>query len=134
MDVKAIRQGLATAAGTITTLRCYRTLPGAINPPAFAPVELEMAYHNTFSNARGLTDVTFTCGVYVPDTDQGSDLLDGFMAETGAGSVAAALEADKTLGGVAKTLIVQKVRGVGRLYDVGDTQYLGGMIDVRVWA
>lgn len=134
MDVKGIRQGLADAADTINGLRCYRTLPGAVQPPAFAPVELEMEYHKSFSSARGLTEVTFTCGVYVPDTDQGSDLLDGFMAEAGSGSVAAAIEADKTLGGKAKTLIVTRIRGVGRIYEVGGEQLLGGMIDVRVWA
>lgn len=134
MDVEQIQQGLANAADTIAGLQCLPALPGAIEPPTFAPVEFELAYHNTFSNARGLTDLTFTCGVYAPDTDEGRKLLVGFLTETGTGSIPAALESDKTLGGAAKTLIVQRVRGAYRLYEVGDTQYLGAMIDVRVWA
>jgi hypothetical protein len=134
VDVEAIQQGLANAADTITGLRCFPALPGTINPPTFAPVEFELAYHGTFSATRGLTEITFTCGVYASDSDQGRKQLLPFLAETGAGSVPAALEADKTLGGAAKTLVVQRVRGAYRLYEVGGTDYLGAMIDVKVWA
>lgn len=134
MDVEAIQQGLANAADTITGLRCYPALPGAINPPVFAPTEFTMDYHGTFSATRGLTSLVFTCGVFAPDTDEGRKILVAFLAETGASSIPAALESDKTLGGVCKTLIVQRVRGAYRLYDVGDTQYLGAMIDVALWA
>jgi hypothetical protein len=134
MDVELIQQALSDAADTITGLRCYPALPGNIAPPTFAPVEFEMAYHGTFSASRGLTEMTFTCGVFAPDSDQGRKLLVGFLAETGSGSVPAALESDKTLGGKAKTLVVQRVRGAYRLYNVGGTDYLGAMIDVKVWA
>lgn len=134
MDVEAIQQGLANAADTITGLRCFPALPGSINPPTFAVVEFELGYHGTFSPARGLTEVTFTCGVYASDSDQGRKQLLPFLTETGATSIPAALEADKTLGGMAKTLVVQRVRGAYRLYEVGGTDYLGAMIDVKVWA
>lgn len=133
MDVEAIQQGLANAADTITGLRCFSALPGTINPPTFAVTEFELEYHGTFSAARGLSTLMFTCGVFAPDSDEGRKLLLPFLAETGAGSVPAALESDKTLGGVCKTLVVQRVRGAYRLYEVGGTQYLGAMIDVKVW-
>jgi hypothetical protein len=131
MDVRALQQGLSNAADTIAGLRCYPTLPDLINPPAFAPVEFELAYHQTFG---GLTDITFVCGVYVPNDPAGDKLLVGFVAAAGAGSIPAALESDKTLGGVAKTLVVQRVRGAGRVYSIGGNPYLGATIDVRVWA
>lgn len=134
MDVEQIQQGLATAAATITGLRTFPQLPGAIEPPTFAPVEVEMAYHQTFSPSRGLTGLTVTCGVYAPDTDQGRKLLVGYLAETGSGSIPAALEADKTLGGKAKQLIVRRVRGAYRLYEIGGVDYLGALLDVEVWA
>ena len=134
MDIEAIQQGLANAADTIAGLRCYSALPGSINPPTFAKVEFELDYHGTFSPSRGLTALVFTCGVYAPDTDAGRKLLLPFIAEAGASSVPAALEADKTLGGVAKTLVVQRVRGAYRLYEIGGVSYLGAMIDVKVWA
>lgn len=134
MDIEAIQQGMANAAGTIAGLRCFPALPGSINPPTFAPVEFELSYHGTFSPARGLTEIMFTCGVYAPDSDAGRKLLLPFIAEAGASSIPAALEADKTLGGVARTLIVQRVRGAYRLYEIGAVSYLGAMIDVKVWA
>lgn len=134
MDIEAIQQGLANAAGTIAGLRAYPKLPDSINPPTFAVVEFELDYHGTFSPARGLTQLAFTCGVYNTDSDAGRKQLLPFLAETGASSIPAALEADKTLGGVARTLVVQRVRGAYRLYEVGDTPYLGAMIDVKVWA
>lgn len=137
MDVEAIQQGLANAADTINStpvLRCFPQLPGSINPPTFAPVEFELEYHKTFSAARGLTELTFTCGVYATNSDEGRKILVALLAETGSRSVPAALEADKTLAGACKTLLVQRVRGAYRLYTVGETDYLGAMIDVKVWA
>jgi hypothetical protein len=134
IDVEAIHEAIATAGATITGLRCFASLPGAINPPTFAPVEFEQDYHQTFGNAGGLTVLTFTCGVYTPDTPEGRKLLLPYLAPAGDGSILAALESDKTLGGTVKTLIVRRVRGAYRLYEVGDTTYLGAMIEITVWA
>lgn len=132
-DFQAIQTGLATAAATISGLRTFSTLPGAINPPTFAPVELDLSYDQTFS---GLTQTLFTCGLYVSagDDPTGRVALAGYLAPTGTGSVKAALESDKTLGGVSKTLVVERVRGAYRLYNIGGTDYLGATFDVRVWA
>ena len=124
---------LAPAEFTVSGLRGYPSLPGAINPPVFAPTEFELAYHQTFG---GLVDLTFTCGLFTSkgDTDAGRKALLGFLAPSGSGSVLAALETDKTLGGVCKTLIVRRVRGAYRLYEIGGTEYLGALVDVEVWA
>ncbi len=134
IDIEAIQQGLANAADTISGLQALTALHGAITPPTFAVTEFELEYHKTFSATRGLTELIFTCGVFAPDSEQGRKLLMPLLSETGTSSVPAALESDKTLSGVCKTLIVQKVRGAYRLYDVGGTDYIGGMIDVKVWA
>lgn len=134
MDIELIQQALADAADTIAGLRCYPVLPGSINPPTFAVTEFELAYHGTFSATRGLTEITFTCGVFASDDERGRKQLLPFLAETGSSSVPAALESDKTLGGKCKQLVVQRVRGAYRLYEVGGTDYLGAMIDVKVWA
>jgi len=133
MDVQAIEQGLANAAAAITGLRCFPTLPDSINPPTFAPVDLGIEYHQAF---RGLTNQLFTCGAYVSAgyTDAGRVLLAGYMAESGSSSIPAALEANKTLGGVCGDIIVERVRGAYRLYTVGGSDYMGAMFDVRVWA
>lgn len=133
MDIEAIQAGFATAANTITGLRGYPSLPGAINPPAAAPTEFEMTYHQSFG---GLSDIMFTIGVFTSkgDTDTGRKALMGFLAPSGPGSLPAAFEADKTLGGSCKTLIVRRVRGAYRLYEIAGTEYLGALLDVEVWA
>src|SRR5690349_21648793 len=109
MDVEAIHEGLATAAGTISGLRAFASLPGAINPPVFAPTEFTQEYHQTFSPAGGMTKLEFSCGVFTSegDNDAGRKSLVGYLAETGSSSLLAAIEADKTLGGVCKTLNVK---------------------------
>lgn len=135
MDVQAIQQALATAAGNISGLRAFATVPDAINPPTFGVIEMEVEYNKTFSTS-GLTEMLFTCGVYTSMgyTDVGKTTLVGYMSPTGSGSVKAALEADKTLSGNCSTLHVERVKGAYRLYTIGGTDYLGALYDVRVWA
>lgn len=139
MDVEAISEALASAAATATdaagnAIRTFASVPGAINPPVFAPTEFEIDYHQSF--AGGLNAATFTCGVFASkgDTPTGRKALLGFLAPTGTGSVPAALETDKTLGGACKQLIVRRVRGAYRLYEIGGVEYLGALLDVEVWA
>lgn len=138
MDVEAIHEGLATAAGTVAGLRSYASLPGSINPPVFAPTEFELNYNKTFktASAAGMSEILFTCGLFtsIGDDPTGRKALMGFLAPSGSGSVKAALESDRTLSGVAKTLLVERVRGAYRLYEIGGVEYLGAMLDVRVWA
>jgi len=137
MDIQAIQQGLAAAAATITGLRGYPSLIDAINPPAFAPVELELSYDRTFqAGAYGMVETLFSCGLYVSrgDSDAGRAALVGYLAPTGPTSIKAALEANRSLGGTAKNLEVERVRGAYRLYTIGLTDYLGAVFDVRVWS
>lgn len=133
MDIQAIQQALADAAGAITGLNTFPSLPDAIEPPTFAPIELELTYHRTFGN---LSEILFTCGIYVSrgDSETGRALLVGYLAESGDTSIAAALEADQTLGGAAKALVVERARGAYRLYTIAGTDYLGTNFDVRVWS
>jgi len=135
MDVAAVQQGFATAAGAVSGLRTYATLPDAINPPVFAVIEQDLDFQQTFG-VGGLTDTLFHPGVFVSrgDTPAGRTLLAGYIAPDGAASIRAALETDRTLGGTCKTLIVERVRGSGRLYEIAGVMYLGATFDVRVWA
>lgn len=136
MDVAAIQQGMATAVVNVTGLKqAFATLPDSIEPPTFAPTEVEIDYDQAFG-AGSLTQNLFTCGVFTSrgDSQTGRAALAGFLAPTGSGSIKAALESDRTLGGVAKTLRVERARGAYRLYTIGGIDYLGCMIDVRVWA
>lgn len=133
-DLEAIQQGFASSVSGISGLQALPALHGVINPPTFAVTEFELEYHKTYSATRGLTEMVFTCGVFASDSEQGRKLLMPLLSNDGATSVVAAIESDKTLAGSCKTLKVEKVRGAYRLYDVGDSSYIGAMIDVRVWA
>lgn len=146
MDVEAIHEGIANACnllpitiGSMTLkLRAYASLPGSIQPPVLAPVEMGGDYHQTFSggSGAGLNAPTFQLGLFTSlgDLDSGRKILTACLAETGPSSVLAALEADRTLGGKCKALIVTRYHGAYRLYEVGGTSYLGSMIEVKVWA
>jgi hypothetical protein len=136
MDLEAVQQGLADAASAVTgppKLRGFASLPGAITPPVFAPTELELAYDQAFGG--GLVTVMFTCGVFtsIGDTPAGRSALMGYLDRDGTSSVKAALELDKTLGGVCKTLTTRRARGAYRLYEIGGVDYLGALLDVEVW-
>ena len=138
MDPQAIQQGLANAVKTLDGInQALPSLPDSINPPTFAGVEYEIDYNQTFGIGAGaLSQPLFSAGIFTSrgDTPQGQALLARYLAVDGPTSIKWALELDRTLGGVCKTLIVERVRGAGRLYTIGGADYLGATFDVRVWA
>ncbi len=141
MDIQAVQVGLANAADNITGVRSYPTLPDAITPSStgvvFAVTEFALDYNQTMrgNSSIGMVETLFSCGVYAMRSDDaGRANLVNFLAPAGALSVKAALEADRTLGGACTTLIVERVRGAYRLYNIGSTEFLGAVIDVRVWS
>lgn len=137
MDPTAVQQGIATATSVITGLQTFAALPDAIDPPTLGTTEVEWTFDNTFrGSGYGLVEAAYVVGVFVSrgDSDKGRSLLVDYLAPSGSSSIKAAIETDLTLGGACKTLIVERVRGAYRLYTVGGTDYLGALIDVRVWA
>ena len=67
-----------------------------------------------------------------PFNDEPCLFLRRFLRPSGPGSIKAALEADRTLGGLVDALVVAKRFGYG-VYDVGGIDYLGARFTVRVW-
>lgn len=106
MNPTAVRAGLATALDTITGLRCFDNVPDSLAPPAAVvePVEVNFDY----AMQRGLDNYKAFVLVIVGRMSErsASDRLDAYLAPSGAGSVKAALEADKTLGGACSSLQV----------------------------
>lgn len=132
MDITAVFEGLAAAAATVKGLRCHAFMPDAIVPPTFYIVEAEIQYDQAF--ARGMDDYNpITCRVLSSRaTDRGGQQkLQAYMKGAGPLSVKAALEADRTLGGVCDSLHVTGVRGFGQ-YEHGGTDYVGADWMVRV--
>ncbi len=104
MNPTAVRQGLTTALDTITGLRCFDYVPDSLSPPAAVvePLEIEYGVSMTASGIdyyRG-----FVLVIVGRMSDRSSqDRLDAYLASSGASSVVAAIEADRTLSGSCST-------------------------------
>lgn len=107
MTPTAVRQGLATALDTITGLRCFDYVPDGIPTPAAIVEPLEITYHEASISSGTNYYRAYILVVVGRMSDRSSqDRIDAYIANTGASSIPAALEADKTLGGACSTLVV----------------------------
>lgn len=106
MTPNGVRAGLATALETISGLRSFEYVPDSLTPPAAVVEPLEVTYHSSMQN--GLVEYRAYVLVIVGRmSDRSSQArLDSYVATSGAGSVKAAIEADKTLGGACANLTV----------------------------
>ena len=129
MDLADVRDALAGI--TITDLDPYPFIPDSISPPTLAVGRMQIDYDQTFG---GLEQAVVTLHVFASraDSQEGQATLLPFMAGTGASSIKAALEADRTLDGACDTLRVESCEGPG-LVDVGGIQFWSSSWTVRVW-
>jgi hypothetical protein len=106
MNPTAVRQGLSAALDTITGLRCFDYVPDTVAPPAAVVEPVEVMFDEAMR--RGLDVYKCYALVIVGRMSErsASDRLDAYLASSGAGSVKAAIEADRTLGGACSTLNV----------------------------
>lgn len=130
----AVRSGLKTRLATIIGLRCYDVVPAKPELPA-AIVQGPELIDFDFTMARGADRHEIPILVIVSQaSDRAAQAsLDGYIAGAGAGSVKAAIEADRTLGGVAHSCRVMRARNYG-FVEVGETTYLGVQFIVEVIA
>lgn len=107
MTPSGVRQGLTTRLDTIAGLRCYDYVPDGLAPPAAVIEPIEVTYHEA-SVSTGTQYYRAYVLVIVGRMSErsASDRLDAYLANTGAKSVRAAIEADRTLGGACQTLVV----------------------------
>lgn len=127
-----IRSGLATRLGTISGLRTAATMPEQINPPIAVVSPVTVNYDLNAQN--GLTQYTMLVTLVVARADAraAQNQLDSFVAPTGAGSVKAAIEADRTLGGTVNTCRVTQVANYS-MVDTLDVPYLAVDFTVEVY-
>lgn len=146
MDHEEVAEALATAAQAVIYTPAPDADPAALTAhgfaleslgtlPSFEVGEFDIAYDKTFGgSAQRLSEVLVTCRVYTSRADDrsGHALLKQLLGASGPGSIKAALEADRTLGGLVESLRVERVRGYG-VYEVSSTNYYGARFDVRIW-
>ena len=127
--VTEIKEGIATALRTISGLRAYAQQPDNVNAPFAWPMLDSITYNGAMRG--GLVTHIFNVSVVVGRSAErtAQTALDGFLSYEGATSVRAALEADRTLGGVVQDLLVESASNISTL-DGNDATYL--MVDFRV--
>ena len=126
-----LREGLAARMATISGLRTSATVPDAPRPP-IAIVMPERVVYDLNAN-RGADTFFFTIMLIVGRADDRSaqNQLDAFLV--GNGSIKAAIEGDRTLGGAANTCRVTEMGNYSSM-NVGDTLYLAASFTVEVVA
>lgn len=129
--VAQVMEGIEARLATITGLRASAVSPDQITPPAAVvgvpPVD---AYHAAFNSSRMTLDFPVTVLVSAALDRVGQMALAGYANPTGSTSVKAAIEGDKTLGGIVDDCIVVSFRPLG-LDEVGAIGYYGGVFTVR---
>lgn len=134
MRLSLVKKGIAAAAATVEGLNTYAFVPDSVEVPCLYAGEADVRYDTTFG---GDYDVVITCYVFtsVSDDESGQELLDELLADEGASSVKAAIEGTpgiaQTLGGVCDDVHIPNVTGY-RMYQVGEKNYFGAKLPVRV--
>lgn len=131
--VVQVLDGLVTRLRTIDGLRAYDRPADIVAPPTAYVLLENVDYQNAF--ALGDPQMTFTITAVVARTSDRAayERLSEYLAPTGARSIRAAVESDRTLGGVCQTLIVQRADNV-RMVSQGDADYLAVDISLLVHA
>ena len=128
-----IRTGLANNLASISGLRVSPTVPDAPNPPIAIVMPESISFDTSF--ARGVDTYQFRVMLIVGRVDErtAQNRLDGYCNPSGALSVKAAIEKDKTLGGKVFDLRVQEMRNYQATL-IGDITYLTADFVVQVIA
>lgn len=132
--ISQIMLGLETRLETITGLRVTEYIADQVNPPqAVVGVPPIPEYRSTFGRGRFTLEPTITVLTSRASDRVGQLALASYAEVTGATSIPAAIEADRTLGGVVEECWVLSFAPLG-VQDVGAIGYYGGVFQLRVVA
>jgi hypothetical protein len=129
--VTQVATGLATNLATITGLRTSAYQPEQLNTPLAFPTLNTVTYHKAMGGGDVTMDWTITVlvGRYTDRTAFAT--LDGYLSYSGATSVRAAIESDRTLGGVCQTLVVSSAADISSV-NAADAEFLQIQFTVQV--
>ena len=134
-SVAAIADGLKVRLATISGVRAYSYQPEQLNPPFAYPILNGVSYHQTMGMGSAVTQFDWSVYVVVGRWVDRVAMtnLDDFLSPTGAKSIRAALEADRTLGGACSDLVVSTSANISAL-EQDDAEYLQVSFSVSVYA
>lgn len=129
--VSQVATGLATRLATISGLRTSAYQPEQLNPPFAFPTLNRIEYHRAMGGGDVVMDwtVNVIVGRYVDRNAFAT--LDGYLSYSGATSIRAAIEGDKTLGGVCQTLVLPSGANITSL-NSADAEFLQIQFSVTV--
>lgn len=132
-SITAMREAIAANLASISGLRTAALIPEDPKPPV-AVVTFDNVNYDT-SMGRGLDEYTFRVIVVVGrvNTRGAEQHLDAFMSGSGASSVKAAIERDRSLGGEANDLRVTTGTNLREVV-VSEATYLATDFVVTVYA
>lgn len=124
-SVSAIAEGLKTRLATISGVRAYSYQPEQLNPPFAYPILNGVTYHKSMGMGSSVTQLDWSVYVVVGRWVDRVAItnLDGFISSTGASSIIAALEGDRTLAGACSDLVVASSANISAL-EQDDAEYL----------
>jgi hypothetical protein len=132
-SVSDLHKGLGQSLRAMKSLRVSDHIPEQINPPHAIVTLNDVRYHQQM--ASGMTEYSFYVIVAVGRMGERSAqlALDGYLSPDGPRSIRAALEADRTLGGVALDVTLVRASDIQPL-NVGDASYLTIQFEATVRA
>jgi len=133
-----IREALADALTAVSGLRAFDLLPAQPPIPCVLIVPDSVDYDTSFGNVRrvaGLTTYSFVLTVLVGAMSEraAQQRLDGYVSPSGDQSIKAAVETDRTLGGVVSDVRVTGMRDYVS-FPNGDSTFLGAEFVAQVIA
>lgn len=133
-SIHDVMLGIEGQLATISGLRVSEYLPDQIMPPvAIVGVPPIPEYRTTFGRGRFTLEPTVTILVSARLDRVGQTELAGYADVSGSASIPAAIESDRTLGGVVEECWVLSFRPLG-MEDVGRIGYYGGVFNLRTIA
>jgi hypothetical protein len=132
-SIQEIMTALETRLDTISGLKTWDFATDNPVFPAAFPLLPEFTYRDTMK--RGTYTIRFRVALLVGAgiSRAGQRTLAAYASQTGDKSVRAAIEADKTLGGLVEDCFVESFDPTG-LQQVGFSDYYGGTFTVPVFA
>ena len=129
MSVQTIREGIAANLRTISGLRVSAFVPDNPTPPIAVVLPTTVTFDSSFN--RGMDAFTFEVTIIASRTSErnAQNVLDGYCNSTGATSIKAAVEVDKTLGGSVMDCRVTEMSTYGPLA-IGDVTYMAATFTV----
>lgn len=134
VSIAAVMGGLKARLSTIPGLQAYDYAPDDPTPPcAFPLVPAIASYRETMQRGRYFLPIRVVVLTGAQLDREGQLRLAGFANQDGPTSIRAAIEADRTLGGLVEECVVDSFDPSG-LDEVGLVPYYGGIFAVRVVA